>query len=137
LGVKLTASNVVYQHLFNLAAGAEHYAFDDTTHRILDAKTIEKKMRNSDKTQLRSGVQTSGVIDTTKDKQHILLFETNIGHVGEMIDSILEIRSQSSAQPIIMSDALTSNRPTVTKTITSLCNSHARRQFVDVINHFT
>ena len=35
-----------------------------------------------------------------------------------------------------MSDALTSNRPTVTSTMTSLCNSHARRQFVDVLNHF-
>ena len=56
LGVKLTASTVfdqveqvcdaiypVYQHLFSLAADAVHYAIDDTTHRILDAKPIEKK----------------------------------------------------------------------------------------------
>jgi hypothetical protein len=149
LGVKLTASTVfdqveqvcdaiypVYQHLFSLAADAVHYAIDDTTHRILDAKPIEKKIRNSDKTQLRSGVYTSGVIATTKHNQHIVLFETNIGHAGEWIDSILRKRSQSSAQPIIMSDALSSNRPTVTRTMTSLCNSHARRQFVDVINHF-
>jgi transposase len=35
-----------------------------------------------------------------------------------------------------MSDALVSNRPTTREAITSLCNSHARRQFVDVINHF-
>jgi transposase len=35
-----------------------------------------------------------------------------------------------------MSDALASNCPTVTTTMTSLCNSHARRQFIDVINHF-
>jgi hypothetical protein len=35
-----------------------------------------------------------------------------------------------------MSDALASNRPTVRDAITSLCNSHARRQFVEVINHF-
>lgn len=149
LGVKITASTVfdqvelvcdapypVYQHLFTLAAGAAHYAIDDSTHRILDAKPIEKKIRNSDKTQLRSGVYTSGVIATTKDNQDIVLFETNIGHAGELIDSILHKRSQSSAQPIIMSDALASNRPTVMTTKTSLCNSHARRQFVDVINHF-
>ena len=149
LGVKLTASTVfdqveqvcdaiypVYQHLVSLAADAVHYAIDDTTHRILDAKPIEKKMRNSDKTHLRSGVYTSGVIATTAANQHIVLFETNIGHAGETIDSILLKRSQSCAQPIIMSDALTSNRPTVISTTTSLCNSHARRQFVDVINHF-
>jgi hypothetical protein len=35
-----------------------------------------------------------------------------------------------------MSDALASNRPTVREATTSLCNGHARRQFVDVINHF-
>jgi hypothetical protein len=35
-----------------------------------------------------------------------------------------------------MSNALASNRPTVREAITSLCNSHARRQFVDFINHF-
>ena len=60
----------------------------------------------------------------------------NTVNAGEFIDSILHTRSQSSAMPIIMSDALASNRPTVTTTMTSLCNSHARRQFVDVISHF-
>lgn len=35
-----------------------------------------------------------------------------------------------------MSDALSSNQPTVCDVATSLCNSHAKRQFIDVINHF-
>jgi transposase len=35
-----------------------------------------------------------------------------------------------------MSDASASNRPAAREAITSLCNSHAWRQFVDVINHF-
>lgn len=149
LGVKITASTVfdqvelvcndiypVYQLLFNLASDAKHYYLDDTTNRILDAKPVEKKVRNSDKTRLRTGVYTSGVIATIADNRSIVLFETNIGHAGEFIDSILHKRSQSCANPVIMSDALASNRPTVRKAITSLCNSHARRQFVDVINHF-
>jgi transposase len=149
LGVNLTASSVfdqvervcdaiypVYQHLLTLAADAEHYYLDDTTHRILDAKPIEKKVRNSDKTQLRTGVYTSGVIATTRAAQSIVLFETNIGHAGEFIDSILHKRTLERAKPIIMSDALASNRPTVREAILSLCNSHARRQFVDVISHF-
>ena len=149
LGVKITASTVfdqvelvcndiypVYQLLFNLAADAKHYYLDDTTNRILDAKPLMKKVRNSDKTRLRTGVYTSGVIATTASNRHIVLFETNIGHAGEFIDSILHKRSQSCAKPIIMSDALASNRPSVREAITSLCNSHARRQFVDVINHF-
>ncbi|MCG6202990.1 IS66 family transposase, partial [Psychromonas antarctica] len=149
LGVKMTASTVfdqvelvcdaiypVYQTLFTLAADAAHYYLDDTTHRILDQTSIEKKVRNSDKTQLRTGVYTSGVIATLADNRHIVLFETNIGHAGEFIDSILHKRGQCRAKPIIMSDALPSNQPTVRESVTSLCNSHARRQFVDVINHF-
>lgn len=149
LGVKITASTVfdqvelvcndiypVYQRLFNLAADAVHYYLEDTTNRILDAKPIEKKMRNRDKTRTRSSGYTSGVIATLADNNHIVLFETNIGHAGEFIDSILHKRGKSCAKPIIMSDALASNRPTVREAVTSLCNSHARRQFVDVINHF-
>ena len=149
LGVKITASTVfdqvelvcndiypVYQWLFNLASDAKHYYLDDTTHRILDAKPVIKKARNSDKTRTRTGVYTSGVIATLADNREIVLFETNIGHAGEFIDSILHKRSQFCAKPIIMSDALASNRPTVREATTSLCNSHARRQFVDVINHF-
>jgi transposase len=149
LGVKITASTVfdqvelvcnaiypVYQLLFNLAADGKHYYLDDTTNRILDATSVEKKARNSEKIITRTGVYTSGVIATLADNRHIVLFETNIGHAGEFIDSILHKRSQSCAKPIIMSDALASNRPTVREAITSLCNSHARRQFVDVINHF-
>ena len=149
LGVKITASTVfdqvelvcndiypVYQLLFNLASDAKHYYVDDTTNRILDAKPIEKKVRNSDKTRTRTGVYTSGVIATLADNREIVLFETNIGHAGEFIDNILHKRSQFCAKPLIMSDALTSNRPTVREATTSLCNSHARRQFVDVINHF-
>ncbi|WP_201294652.1 IS66 family transposase [Colwellia sp. 20A7] len=148
-GVKITASTVfdqvelvcnaiypVYQLLFNLAADGKHYYLDDTTNRILDAKSVIKKARNSEKVITRTGVYTSGVIATLADNRHIVLFETNIGHAGEFIDSILHKRSQSCAKPLIMSDALASNRPTVREAITSLCNSHARRQFVDVINHF-
>tara|TARA_R110001592_G_scaffold408_3_gene2292 strand:- start:1713 stop:2957 length:1245 start_codon:yes stop_codon:yes gene_type:complete len=149
LGVKITASTVfdqvelvcndiypVYQWLFNLAADAKHYYLDDTTHRIIDAKPVEKKARNSDKIRTRTGVYTSGVIATMADNHHIVLFETNIGHAGEFIDSILHKRSHACAKPLIMSDALASNRPTGRDVTMSLCNSHARRQFVDIINHF-
>jgi transposase len=149
LGVKITASTIfdqveyvcndiypVYEYLFNIAADAVHYYLDDTTNRILDQKSIEKKMRNSDKLRTRTGIYTSGVIATTSEAQRIVLFETNIGHAGEFIDKILLNRASSSSPPIIMSDALPSNKPTVRDTVMSLCNSHARRQFVDVINHF-
>jgi transposase len=91
---------LVYLHLLTLAADAEHYYLDNTTHRILDAKPIEKKVRNSDKTQLRTGVYTSGVIATTTEAQSIVLFETNIGHTGEFIYSIAHKRASGQAIPL-------------------------------------
>jgi len=150
LGVKITASTTfdqveyvgndihpVFQYLFCQAGDAVHYYLDDTTNRILDQDAIEKPRRNSDKTRMRTGVYTSGVIATTLDGHSIVLFETNIGHAGEFIDSILVNRNASSSTPIIMSDALPCNRPSQGLEATiSLCNSHARRNFVDVISHF-
>ena len=126
----------VYQHLMMLAGNAKHYYMDDTTHRILDAKPIEKKVRNSDKTQMRSGVYASGIIATLEDNHDVVLFDTSIGHAGEFIDQILSLRDENIPMPIIMSDALGSNTPTVCAAIAALCNAHARRQFVDVISHF-
>ncbi|WP_198552967.1 IS66 family transposase, partial [Psychromonas sp. Urea-02u-13] len=70
-----------------------------------------------------------------KSNHDIVLFETNIGHAGEFIDRILYKRNVT-AIPILMSDALPSNQPSIRDVASSLCNSHARRQFVDVINHF-
>lgn len=149
LGVKISASTVfdqvelvcndvhpVFVAMLQQAADATHYSIDDTTHRILDAKPVAKKVRSSDKTQMRSGVYTSGVMATTTDNHSIVLFETNIGHAGEFIDSILQQRSAELAKPILMSDALASNRPSQCDTNITLCNSHARRQFAEVVSHF-
>jgi len=93
--------------------------------------------RKGKKERLRSGVYTSGVIATTVQNHPIILFETNIGRAGEFIDSILSQRDPSRPPPSIMSDALTSNRPTVVPSKQSLCNSHGRQQFYDVLSHFT
>jgi transposase len=86
--------------------------------------------------QIPAIYRRSELITTTKDNRSIVLFETNIGHAGEFIDSILHKRAKDCAKPIMMSDALPSNRPSQCDAIISLCNSHARRQFVDVISHF-
>jgi len=66
----------------------------------------------------------------------ILLFQTNIGHAGEWIDQILKDRPPDAPIPIIMCDALSRNFPSDCEFEKSLCNSHARREFVDVFEHF-
>ncbi len=149
LGVPITASSVfdqieylsnalypVFKHLYLLAADAAHYYLDDTTNRILDIKPIIKKQRNSNKKKERSGVYTSGLIARLDTGQQISLFETNIGYAGEFIDLILQTRDTSKPPPILMCDGLASNKPSNIHSIMSLCNSHGRRQFYDVMSHF-
>ncbi|EGU37797.1 transposase [Vibrio ichthyoenteri ATCC 700023] len=150
MGVKLTASTIFdqtelvansLQPIYNLlrvfAADAEHYYLDDTSNRILDKLPIEKPQRNGTKTRERSGVYSSGLVASLKDGRNIVLYQTNIGHAGEFIDEILSKRDKVLAPPILMSDALSSNRPYLDYEVKHcLCNSHGRRQFADVLHQF-
>lgn len=150
MGLTLTASTIfdqtelvadslqpIYQQLVALAANAEHYYLDDTSNRILDKVPIEKKQRHGTKTQLRTGVYSSGLVATLKDGYSIVLYQTGIGHAGEFIDEILSGRDTTLDPPILMSDALPSNRPSGDHVVAhSLCNSHGRRKFAEVHPQF-
>jgi len=65
----------------------------------------------------------------------IVLFETSLGHAGEHLDKILCKHSEGLPMPLTMSDALSSNKPTVMDVYRSLCNAHCRCQFVNLENH--
>lgn len=150
MGVKLTASTVfdqtelvanslqpVYKVLTQNAANAVHYYLDDTGNRILDQVPVEKPQRNSDKHRLRSGVYSSGLVASLADGHNIVLYQTNIGHAGEFIDETLSQRGSCHPPPLLMSDALSSNRPSLGYEVQHcLCNSHGRRQFAEVLNQF-
>lgn len=148
LGVSISASTVFDQceHLANdlqsvfialkaLASNAAHFHLDDTTHRVLEQQPIEKKKRNSEVMQTRTGLYASGIIATV-DEHDIVLFQTNIGHAGEFIDELFDNRQPDEPPPILMSDALSSNIPTRLPVLHGVCNAHGRRQFVDVQTHF-
>ncbi|WP_299018113.1 IS66 family transposase [uncultured Photobacterium sp.] len=150
MGVKLTASTVfdqtelvanslqpVYKVLAQNAANAVHYYLDDTGNRILNQVPVEKPQRNSDKHRLRSGVYSSGLVASLADGHNIVLYQTNIGHAGEFIDETLSQRRSCHPPPLLMSDALSSNRPSLGYEVQHcLCNSHGRRQFAEVLNQF-
>ena len=70
------------------------------------------------------------------DGQWLVFYQTNIGHAGEFIDSILEQRSTDAPQALVMSDALSHNKPSVRDVHWCLCNAHARRQFYDLQSRF-
>lgn len=130
------AGNAIFNYLKKLSGNASFYQMDDTTNRILDAGKEMIPDRRTGKHKERSGVYTSGII-AKFDGKKIVLFKTNIGHAGEFIDEILKTRDIHAPPPIIMSDALSSNKPSVIKNYhMSLCNAHSRRQFYDLYEHF-
>lgn len=150
LGVALPASTIfdltervanaafpVFRHLVRiLAADAVHFYMDDTSNRIIKQQPVIKPNRNGKGERSRTGVYTSGIIALLATGERIVLYETNVGHAGEFLDDILKNRSPDLPMPVVMSDALSSNKATVIKTIETLCNSHARRMFYDIQSHF-
>lgn len=151
LGCAVTASTIfdqcaqlvddvlpVWDALQQVAANAGHFHIDDTGNRILSETVTEKPQRNGKGTRQRTGIYSSCLIATLEGEQSplVVLFQTNIGHAGEWIDTILALRDDALPAPLVMSDALTSNRPREVPTRTSLCNAHGRRKFVEVKSHF-
>jgi transposase len=129
----------IWEALQQVAANASHFHIDDTGNRILSETAIEKPNRNGKGTRQRTGVYSSCLIATLgaeEASKQVVLFKTNIGHAGEWIDTILMRRDSALPAPLVMSDALTSNRPSQATTETALCNAHSRRKFVDVKSNF-
>jgi hypothetical protein len=113
------------------------YFIDDTTHRILAQGPVNKPDRRTGKPKERTGVYTSGMIAVLADGHHCFLYQTNVGHAGEWLDEILRARPPTAPPPIVMSDALSHNRPSVLPNYhPALCNAHARREFVEVAQLF-
>ena len=122
----------VDSELKKLAACAKYFYLDDTSHRIINIDPVMKKRRNSTKEQLRSGIHTSGLIAIDDDGRKIIIFKTGIQHAGEHFDEILNMRPDEAGTFVYMSDALSSNKPTVRKGEQSLCNAHCRREFDEI-----
>ena len=86
----------------------------------------------------RTGVYSSGIVANLVDKYNIVLYQTNIRQAGKFIDELLSRRDSSYIPPILMSDALLSNRlPLDYEFEHSLCNSHGLRQFAEELYQFS
>ena len=152
MGMSLSASTVfdqtekvanclkpVYDCLLKIASNAKSYYIDDTHNKILDKVPIEKPKRNNKngKKQKRTGVYSSGIVAVLDDGKEIVLYQTNIGHAGEFIDELLAKRDESTPLPLVMSDALSHNKPSKVYSVSyCLCNSHGRRGFAEHINFY-
>lgn len=122
-------------YLLKLAADAPEYALDDTTNRIIDQTGKELPDRRTKKPRHRTGIYTSAVVASVEGGHSMVLFKTNIGHAGEWLDEILQSRQATAPPPLLMSDALNRNQPSVIERyLWCKCNAHARREFYDCLD---
>ena len=128
-----------YEELIRQAAQGHVLHNDDTTVKILElmgerAKAAAVAAPVTDEPD-RTGLFTTGVV-ATRDGKRIALFFSGRQHAGENLRDVLLRRATDLPPPIQMCDALSRNRPPELQTIMANCLAHARRQFVDVNEHF-
>src|SRR5512135_3518490 len=88
-----------------------------------------------DDAEERRGLYTSGVV-ALRDGHRVALFFSGHRHAGENLTQVLKHRAEELPPPIQMCDALSRNLPGELQTILAHCLAHARRNFVDVYEHF-
>lgn len=126
-----------YSELVSQAAQGEVLYNDDTTMKVLELDGPEwaKDFPTDDAFEGRTGVWTSGVV-STGDRGKVALFFTGQKHAGENLSDVLSQRSAELGLPIQMCDALSRNTCGEFETLLANCNTHARRNFVEVEPNF-
>ena len=126
-----------YDELIRQAAQGHVLHNDDTTVKILELMGERAKAAPVDASDQpeRTGLFTTGVVATSEGRR-IALFFSGRKHAGENLRDVLLHRATDLPPPIQMCDALSRNRPPELETILANCLAHARRQFVDVNEHF-
>lgn len=127
-----------FGELVRQAAQGEVVHNDDTTMRILDIEPEVRAEAEAEEEKLegaRTGVFTSGIVSVGEDHR-IALFLTGRKHAGENLAAVLAERAADLAAPIQMCDGLSRNVPAAFETILANCLAHARRKYVDVVDHF-
>lgn len=116
------------------AANGKSLFFDDTSGRILEQITQNK---NANTRQDKKGVHTTALLSDYQGHR-IYLFNTNTLTAGKQLASLLKDRT-SDDDFMTMSDASASNFPTLNENllarwVITLCLSHGRRRFVELLD---
>lgn len=119
----------VFDALLHCAAQGDVIHNDDTTMRILNF------LPDQDADNTRTGIYTTGLVSQYLDYQ-IALFMTGNNHAGENLTAVLRRRATGLSPPIQMCDALSRNSSKEFETIMVNCMAHARRNFVELVDHF-
>jgi len=130
-----TGANLIYpafDELIRQGAQGDIIHNDDTTMKILDL-IKENKGRTKEE---RTGMFTTGIISKIGEDKQIALFYTGRNHAGENIASLYQKRDKDKNPPVQMCDALSRNTASDFNTILSNCLTHARRNFVQIVENF-
>lgn len=142
--VQAVAANLTpaFDELIRQAAQGEVLHNDDTTVKILElmsergrAEALAGADSEGSNDDERRGLFTTGVV-ALRDGQRVALFFSGRRHAGENLAEVLKHRALELPPPIQMCDALSRNVPGALQTILAHCLAHARRNFVDVYDHF-
>jgi hypothetical protein len=132
-----------FDELICQAAQGEVFYNDDTSMKILAlARASPHSLAGEEESpsaRERTGLFTSGIVSTTRQRQRIALFFTGQKHAGENLAQVLGHRAAESAPPIQMCDALSRNLPKLPRKleiIVGYCLAHSRRRFVNVVPSF-
>ncbi len=125
-----------WDELIHQAAQGQVVYNDDTTMTVLALTAEHRRAAAADEeTDARTAVFTSGIV-ATRDGHRVALFFTGRQHAGENLAAILGQRAADLAPPIQMCDALAANTAGDFDTLLAHCLAHARRRFVDLVDHF-
>lgn len=125
-----------YEELKRQAAQGDIIHNDDTGIKILSLmKEIDEETKNAKGKKTRTGMFTTGIVSVVGGRE-IALFFTGRQHAGENFADLLEKRTSDRDPPIQMCDAKSGNVPKNAEVVPCYCNTHARRNFVNVAEDF-
>lgn len=125
----------LYKEYINRAAQGKLFYTDDTGVKVLSLIKEISEEQKTGKGKTRTGIFTTGIISESGNRK-IALFFSSRKHAGENMTDLLENRVKGLSPPIQMSDAKSGNTLGNVDVIESNCNTHARRQFVNVAEDF-
>jgi transposase len=129
----------VFKYMEQLGAQGEVIYQDDTPARILalieEHQQAPAQAHESAGATLRTGMYTTALIVQVGERR-ICLYYAGRQHAGENLEALLQKREPQRDKPLVMSDALASNRAEEKRLIRCHCLAHGRRKFSELADVF-
>jgi hypothetical protein len=121
----------IFKHLEQLGAQGEVIYQDDTPVRILSLIEENHEAQDCAGARARRGMYTTALIVQVGERR-ICLYYAGRQHAGENLTALLHKRETQRDKPLVMSDALASNKAEEADLIRCHCLAHGRRKFSEL-----